>query len=431
MNSIRLGFFLAFRSIKHSSRWVTGFTVLVIYLLFMAVMVISGILVGLIQGSEVAFKEKYLGGLIISPLAKKNNIERSSEIINILENTEGVIGVSPRYVVGGNVEANYKTRKSDDIANKKSLSIRGIDPDNEELVTQLSENIIEGEWLKREDASRYIIVGKDVLAKYSIVADVDDSALRDVSPGTTVRLQISGAGGNARSNIQPAEDQITPTNEYTVKGIIKVKAADLSSSVFMIDSELMKIADKNMGEYNEIAVKLAPDANAVKIRDILKQNGFDQSAKIQTYEEGTPAFVINLKNLFSALGNVFGGILIIVSAVVLFIVIFINALTKRRQIGIMKGIGIRPASIMWNYMFQSVFYSILGIGFALLTVFYLLIPFFIKYPIDFPFSDGILIAEPFSTTMRVITLMIVSIFAGLIPSWMVIRTNTLNAILGR
>jgi putative ABC transport system permease protein len=167
------------------------------------------------------------------------------------------------------------------------------------------------------------------------------------------------------------------------------------------------------------------------VRDTLKQNSFDQSAKIQTFEEGTPAFVINLKNLFGTLGNVFGGILIIVSAVVLFIVIFINALTKRRQIGIMKGIGIRPASIMWNYVFQSVFYSAIGISLVLLTVFYVLVPLFIKFPIDFPFSDGILIAEQGPTTTRVIILMIVSIFAGLIPSWMVVKTNTLNAILGR
>ncbi len=431
MNSIRLGIFLAIRSIKHSSKWVTVFTVLVIYLLFLAVMVISGILVGLIQGSEVAFKEKYLGGVIISPLAKKNTIERSTEIINILNSIEGVEGISARYVASGNLEANYKTRKSDDIANKKSLSVRGIDPEDEEMVTKLSENIIEGEYLKKEDASRYILVGKDVLAKYSIVADVDDSALRDVGPGTTVRLQINGVESNRQSGIQPAEDKTAPTNEYIVKGIIKVKAGDLASSVFMVDSELRKISNKSAGEYSEIAVKLAPETNAVKVRDILKQNGFDKSAKIQTFEEGTPAFVINLKNLFGTLGNVFGGILIVVSAVVLFIVIFINALTKRRQIGIMKGIGIRPASIMWNYVFQSIFYSAIGIALVLITVFYGLIPLFIKYPIDFPFSDGILIAEQGPTTTRVIILMIVSIFAGLIPSWMVVKRNTLNAILGR
>jgi putative ABC transport system permease protein len=352
-------------------------------------------------------------------------------MINILENTEGVIGISARYVTSGNIEANYKTRKSDDTANKKQLSIRGIDPSDEDLVTQLSENIIEGEWLKEEDASRYILVGKDVLAKYSIVADVDDSALRDVGPGTTVRLQINGVSTNPESGLQPPEDKTTPTNEYIVKGILKVKAGDLSSSVFMVDSELRKISNKSVGEYSEIAVNLTPETNAVKLRDTLKQNGFDQSAKIQTFEEGTPAFVINLKNLFGTLGNVFGGILIIVSAVVLFIVIFINALTKRRQIGIMKGIGIRPASIMWNYIFQSVFYSAIGISLVLLTVFYALVPLFVKFPIDFPFSDGILIAEQGPTTTRVIILMIVSIFAGLIPSWMVVKKNTLNAILGR
>lgn len=431
MNNLRLGFFLAIRSIKHSSKWITAFTVLVIYLLFLAVMVISGILVGLIQGSEVAFKEKYLGDVIISPLDKKNSIERSSEMINILKSTEGVIGVSARYITSGNIEANYKTRKTDDIANKKQLSIRGINPEDENLVTKLSENILEGEFLKTEDASRYILVGKDVLAKYSIVSDVDPSALRDVEPGTRVRIQANGIQTNPQSGTQPPEDKTTPSYEYIVKGIIKVKAGDLSSSVFMVDNELRKISNKNLGDYNEISVKLNKNTNSVKIRDTLKQNGFSDSAKIQTFEEGTPAFVINLKNLFGFLGNFFGGILIVVAAVTLFIVIFINALTKRRQIGIMKGIGIRPGSIMWNYVFQSFFYTSIGIVLVLLTVFYVLVPLFVSHPIDFPFSDGLLIAESGPTTKRVISLVIVSIFAGLIPSWMVVRRNTLNAILGR
>ncbi len=416
MNSLRLGIFLAIKTVRHASLWTTSLIIFVMLITFLNLVVVSGVLVGLIQGSEVAFREKYLGDVTASPLEKKTYVQKPSEIQNILNGMPDVLGYTSRYISGGSVEANYKTRKSDDIANKKSVVIRGIDPESEDVVTSLSDNILEGEYLKKEDASKYILVGKDVLAKYSIVSDVDPSALRDVEPGTKVRIQISG------------KDE---TYEYIVKGILKIKAADLSSGVFMVDSELRNISGKNADDISEIAIKKTDSGNSVKIRDTLLQNGLGEYAKIQTFEEGTPAFVIQMKQLFGLLGTVFGSIGIVVAAITLFIVIFINALTKRKQIGILKGIGISSGTILWSYVFQSVFYALCGSVLGLAATFGWLKPLFEKYPIDFPFSDGILVAEVSTTLIRVGILVFVALLAGFIPAWMVVRRNTLDAILGR
>lgn len=414
MNSLKLGMFLAVKTVLHASKWTTALIIMVMLITFLNLVIVSGILVGLIQGSEVAFREKYLGDVIVSPLEKKTKIERSGEIESLLAGISDVKGYTARYISGGSVEANYATRRSDDIANKKNVSIRGINPEQEDVVTKLSDNMLEGEYLTSADAGKYILIGKDVLAKYSVVADVDATALRDVEPGTKVRVSIG-----------------TTTQEYKVKGIVKIKAGDLSSGIFMVDSELRKFANKNISDVDEIAIKLNQGGNAVKVRDTLLQNGFGDYAKIQTFEEGTPAFVINMKQLFGALGTLFGSVGVVVAAITLFIVIFINALTKRRQIGILKGIGITSGTILWSYVFQSVFYAFCGSMLGLIATFGWLKPFFDKHPIDFPFSDGILVAEVSTTMIRVGTLIFVAMLAGLIPAWMVVRRNTLNAILGR
>jgi ABC-type lipoprotein release transport system permease subunit len=414
MNSLKLGMFLAVKTVLHASKWTTALIIMVMLITFLNLVIVSGILVGLIQGSEVAFREKYLGDVIVSPLEKKTKIERAGEIESLLAGISDVKGYTARYISGGSVEANYATRRSDDIANKKNVSIRGINPEQEDVVTKLSDNMLEGEYLTSADAGKYILIGKDVLAKYSVVADVDATALRDVEPGTKVRVSIG-----------------TTTQEYKVKGIVKIKAGDLSSGIFMVDSELRKFANKNISDVDEIAIKLNQGGNAVKVRDTLLQNGFGDYAKIQTFEEGTPAFVINMKQLFGALGTLFGSVGVVVAAITLFIVIFINALTKRRQIGILKGIGITSGTILWSYVFQSVFYAFCGSMLGLIATFGWLKPFFDKHPIDFPFSDGILVAEVSTTMIRVGTLIFVAMLAGLIPAWMVVRRNTLNAILGR
>jgi hypothetical protein len=58
-------------------------------------------------------------------------------------------------------------------------------------------------------------------------------------------------------------------------------------------------------------------------------------------------------------------------------------------------------------------------------------PYFVQNPIDFPFSDGIIQAENWDIFLRANILLISTIVAGFIPAFIVIRQNTLDAILGR
>lgn len=328
MNSLKLGLFLAIRQVKNGSKIVSGAIIFVMVLVFLNLVVVSGILVGLIQGSEVAFKEKYLGDVIIGPLDKKSYVENSGQIINFLQNNPNIKVVDPRYTTRGTIEANYRTKKSDETANKKSASIIGFSPTEEAIATGLDKALLEGEYLADDDASKSILVGKDLLAKYSIVADADPTILRDIEPGTKVRITINNN-----------------TNEYTVKGIVKVKAGELSQSIFMHESEVRKLTGRSISEIDNINVRITANTTAKDIKQELTNAGFDNYAKIETFEEGTPAFVKNMKALFGLLGNFFGAVGIVVAIITLSIVIFINALNRRRQIGIMKGIGIAEWSI--------------------------------------------------------------------------------------
>jgi ABC-type antimicrobial peptide transport system permease subunit len=97
----------------------------------------------------------------------------------------------------------------------------------------------------------------------------------------------------------------------------------------------------------------------------------------------------------------------------------------------MKGIGIDGGAIRLSYVFQSTFYALLGSGIGLGIVYGFLVPFITKHPINFPFSDGILVAPIDQTLIRISLLVISTIIAGYVPAWMIIRKNTLNSILGR
>jgi ABC-type antimicrobial peptide transport system permease subunit len=138
-----------------------------------------------------------------------------------------------------------------------------------------------------------------------------------------------------------------------------------------------------------------------------------------------------MKNTFAILGNFISSIGLAVAAITVFIVIFINAITRRKFIGILKGIGITNLSIESSYVIQSIFYALCGIIIGSVLVFAVLKPLFIAHPINFPFSDGILVASYFGTFIRAVILFVATIIAGYIPARIVVKQNTLDAILGR
>jgi ABC-type antimicrobial peptide transport system permease subunit len=120
-----------------------------------------------------------------------------------------------------------------------------------------------------------------------------------------------------------------------------------------------------------------------------------------------------------------------VASITIFIIIFINALSRQRQIGILKAIGIERTAIEIAYVLQAAFYAILGSGLGAFITYGILVGYFARNPIQFPFSDGILVAPPEETLIRFIVLFVITLIAGFLPAWLIVRKNTLDSILGR
>jgi ABC-type lipoprotein release transport system permease subunit len=168
-----------------------------------------------------------------------------------------------------------------------------------------------------------------------------------------------------------------------------------------------------------------------KVKQALLVAGAGETARVQTWQESLPKFLVDIQNTFALLGNVMGSISLVVASITIFIVIFINAITRRKFIGIMKGIGVSASAIEISYIFQSIFYAVLGIIVGMVLLYGFMVPFVTAHPINFPFSDGILVAEVPGTLLRALLLIVATIIAGFIPARIVIKKNTLDSILGR
>lgn len=411
--NIRIGWFLAIRQIRRASKWTTSLIVFVMVLTFLNLVVVSGILVGLIEGSIRAVQEKYISDVIITPLADKDFIENSTNILALIHTLPEVEAATPRYRKGVSLEANYKTRNESDKPNTAGAQLVGIDLDSEKDVTHLSENIIEGSFLQPGDYDQ-VVLGHYLLKQYLPIESPAFTTLEDVHPGSKIRIQIGHV-----------------VHEVTVKGILKTKVDEVSMSAFMLGSQVRGLIGRDIDNLSEISIKIKKGAAPETVRDELLLHGMGAYAKIQTFEEGQPKFLKDMIQTFDLLGTGFSSIGLVVASITIFIVIFINALTRRKFIGILKGIGIDGHAIEISYIFQSIFYAVLGSAIGLVLVYTALVPFFAAHPIDFPFSDGILVAPLGQTLQRVLLLVVTTLIAGYIPAWMIVRKNTLDSILGR
>lgn len=412
--SIRVGLMLGWKQIKRANIWTTALIIFIMMLTFLNLVGVSGILVGLIEGSVKANREQYSGNVLLTTPRGDSYIEDSGVLIESLQNISEIKNFSARFLQGATVEANYRDRRDPNaLRDTVGVQVAGIDPVAEESVTHLSKYVAEGEYLNPGEDDQ-ILMGANMIQRYSADFGEGFDTLDDIYPGTKVRLTVGDK-----------------TKEYTVKGIVDSKVDETSFRIFMNDKEFIRLFDRGNLNINEVAVVGRPEVSEDTLKNILVRSGFDAHAKIQTSAEAIPQFLNDIKLAFGLLGNIIGGIGIIVASITIFIIIFINAITRRKYIGILKAIGVQARSIQLAYIFQSIFYAVAGALVGLIILYGLMVPAINAHPINFPFSDGILVAPIGEVMFKILLLLIVTIVAGFIPASMIIKKNTLDSILGR
>lgn len=413
LNSLRVGWFLAIRYFTRSNIWASALIIFIMLLTFLNVVVVRGVLVGLPTGASLAYERQYTGAVLISALPERRTIEETDQIEVLVTQVPGYVLHSKRLIGGGQVEANYKTiRKSSDLADTASTEVVGINPIAEDTVTNLSDLVIEGRYLTNDDHDG-VLIGSELLDRF-VGFDIGVSTLAGVYPGENVRITL---GGNER--------------EFEVLGIVKSKVNDVSRRAYVLDTTARNMLERFDRNVNEIAIRTDRLVTKEEVRDAILAGGAASWAQVETSNEAQGSFLEDVINTFDILSGMIGFIGLSVAAITVFIIIFINAIARKRQIGILKGIGIDGTAVEISYVFLSFFYAVIGIvlGFLLLT--FVLEPYVAKNPIDFPFSDGILVAPLDDTLMRSLWIMIATILAGYIPARMIVRRNTINAILGK
>jgi putative ABC transport system permease protein len=413
--SLKVGAFLASRYVLRSNVWASVLIVTIMFLTFLNVVVVRGVLVGLPEGASISYEQEYSGDVLISPLPQREYIARSAFVEGLLVGERGYRSHSARYTAPATLIANREdARRPQDVLDTAGMTLTGIDPSIEDAVTGMSERIVEGRYLEEGDTDG-VVLGHQLLERYSLGAANAGEAVGDVVVGDRVMIVVQGT-----------------EVEKTVVGILKGKVSENGRRAFILAKEMRKITgryDNNVGEMAVLVdeTRTTPEAFAAA----LARDGADAYATIETSRQSQGQFLDDISRTFEILSAGIGAVGVGVAAITVFIVIFIVALGRKKQVGILKGVGIGREAIELSYVLLALFYASIGIALGYIALYVGIAPYIAAHPINFPFADGILVAPLSDTLARSGVIALATLLAGYIPARMIASQNIIAALRGR
>ncbi len=295
------------------------FIILAISLVNANIIILNGFMDGMREDFLDRTMETSSGHLNIYP----NKNDRYIEGLGIkelkLDRIEGVTAFSPRLSTGGSLSFEEKS---------KPVKILALDPIKENNVTILLDKLDSGETLEPDDRT-------SILISYKLADELKAKA------GDDATLAF--------------EKGIIKT--YRVKGIIRTGLEmDKNTVIMNLDEVAGKLGINNKASL--ILVKLDDKSRAVHYKDVLSlELGV---SKIKTWEQEVEA-VVSSMNTFKQISDAINIIGLFAAAVSVGVILYINIQHKKRQIGIMKAIGLKDAQIFSVYITEAIFLSIIGI----------------------------------------------------------------------
>jgi putative ABC transport system permease protein len=405
MRELRVAAFLAVKSIARAQKSASVLLVSILFLSFLNLMFITGILSGVSAAIIQQSIESTTSYIDVDP--QQTPIQRSfipdqRDLRSRIETIPGVLATARHYSASGSLAYDRDKNGHSVIV---GAPILGIDPAEERQVTSIADHMVSGEYLDQNHADE-IILGADIAGGY----------------GPTFLGNLGGA--------KPGEKvQVTYSNgvdrTYTIKGIYQVGFASMFAYVSYKEIESV-LSVSNYA--SEILVRVDPtyatlDDYTSSIRQVAP------NMKVSDYTE-LLGQIAPITLAFSAIGFVVAVVSVMVAAITIFVLIYVNAISKRRQIGILKAIGIEQKVIIISYMFQSLFYSVCGVALGSAVVFLGLDPYLRAHPFTLPLGELHLSFSALGNILSISSILLAGIIAGIVPSWRVARQNIISAIWG-
>jgi putative ABC transport system permease protein len=341
------------------------------------------------------------GHVTIEPKDQETFIANSDNLIRRLQRVPGVIGLTA-HVSTGTTITNTNNGKF------QTKALTSFDPVDEPSVTRYHMVIKEGSYLSKGDTDK-ILIGSLLAGKEDESQDKMPS-LGGVKVGDLVEVAYSN--GVVKS--------------YRVKGIFETDGTLIDSTAFVTRREMDAIMHTE-GKATEILVRGASAGRADLLKYTIMNYGVEE--KVKTWNEKGKGILGDAIASFNLLNNIMTFVSLIVASVVVFIVTYINIINRRKQIGILKAIGLPKQVIVGDYLIQVLFLCTCGVitGILILNAINTVLSI---YQLRFPMGYITPVIDCNGLAISLVLLFIVSVISGYIPARQVANEEILDAMRG-
>lgn len=262
-------------------------------------------------------------------------------------------------------------------------------------------------------------------------ADAVADGAADLTRGT------GGVAGAASSLLDAASSAASASAELTASTTRLARSLDRAADVVLPgrkgQENLVKALKPKAdlpGEdtVTRVFVKADPDVTPQDLQNAVAPIRSD--VELRSSEELT-ASIQDQIDTFDLINNIMRVISLIVAAITVFILTYVELTNRRRQIGIERAIGIRGSAIVLSYVLKSAISALIGITLGLAVYRLVLLPFVERHPFQFPNGPVSLVAEAATTRQNVVLLILVAVLAAFVPTLNAVRMKILDAIWGR
>ncbi len=407
MNSLRTAAFIAYKSVVRGRKGTLALMMLILSLSFFNMMFIPGVFSGLLSTITGLLTNTSTSDLVVTPQqtpVPKAFIQNEAQVRAQIKTIPGVVGTARTYLSAGSIS--YDKDKNG-VYKSVSAQIIGIDPSTVDDALSLKQYLVAGQFLSDTDTDQ-------ILLPAALAGGYDLPVPSDLG-GAKVGDKVNVVYGNG----------IMRT--YTVKGIVSITFGTALTNTYITAREAESVLSASDAA-SQILVKVDTKAHPLayykgRIQSLVP------NLKVQMYTE-LLAVIQSVLDAFTLIAAIVSLISVIVATVTLFVMIYINAVSKRRQIGILKAIGIKENIIVYSYVFQAIFYVSCGVVLGLGIVFGAIEPLLRLYPIRLPFGPLLLSFSFMLAAESVAAFFVAGFFAGLVPARIVAREDILSAIWG-
>ena len=400
VSTLRVATFLSRRAVTRGNRGITSLTVLMMAVIYAELMFVPSLIQGATNQIQLELRQYVTASIALTPSHQELSIPDAAAVVARVRATPGVSAATATTLVGSQVSFAGRTN---------SWPVLAIDPTSYSSTFATARTMIEGSFLT-PGANDQIVLGIGIAGADRVRVSTYAASLQSVHVGDRVNVTLSG--GRVRA--------------FRVRGIYETDLTEANASAFVNSAMVERVIPTLRDHVSTIFVRTSRTGDESTVIDRLRV--VSPRVTLQSWES-LAASVKDLTGSFDTIKSILNGVSLIVAAIAVFIVTYVDLVNKRRTIGIERAIGISGPAITLNYLLKAVVFAAFGVLFGTILFFGVAVPIVQHHPFAFPIGPVTLSTPANERSVDALILLGVAVVGALVPAWRAVRLRILDAVM--